>query len=419
MAFTSIQGSAKRLRIYIGDSDQWQGKPLSTVLLEHLKKEGLAGATVYRGVAGFGAHSRIHTAAILDLSTDLPLIIEVIDTPEKIQHALESVSPMIREGLVTLEGVEVIAYTHRFLHPLPADKAVKEIMTREPLAAREDQSLLSAWEQMLRHNLKALPVIDARGRVVGMLTHEDFMERAGLNARLAVAQRLDEDSLAAEMHILRQSNLQVRQVMSQPPVTIRQDDPLGLAAERLVRHHFTRLPVVDEQGALVGVLSRLDLLRQVMDLPEKTPRLGGEPGAGRLAGDVMDRDIPLVPEDTGLAGVVASFLSSGEHRVIVVNREGRPVGLISDSDVVGRIQPVHRRGILGALRGRAGLPSVTVSARELMSPGVETVSADTSVVQAVQKMLAAGRKWLVVVDGEGRPLGLIDRAIALESLIRK
>ena len=100
----SIPGQAKRLRIYIGDSDQWRGKPLSAVLLEQLKQEGLAGATVFRGVAGFGAHSRIHTAAILDLSTDLPIVIEVIDTPEKIQHALEVVSPMIREGLITRKG---------------------------------------------------------------------------------------------------------------------------------------------------------------------------------------------------------------------------------------------------------------------------------------------------------------------------
>ena len=194
MAFTSMSGSAKRLRIYIGDSDQWRGKPLYAVLLEHLKKEGLAGATVYRGVAGFGAHSRIHTASILDLSTDLPLVIEVIDTPEKIARAVETVSPMVREGLMTVEGVEVVAYTHRFLRPLPADRPVRQIMTPDPLAVRQDEAVLAAWEKMLRQNIKALPVVDRDGRVVGLLTHADVMERAGLNARLAVAQRLDEET---------------------------------------------------------------------------------------------------------------------------------------------------------------------------------------------------------------------------------
>ena len=418
MTFTSIQGSAKRLRIYIGDSDQWQGKPLYAVVLEHLKQEGLAGATVYRGIAGFGAHSRIHTTAILDLSTDLPLIIEVIDSPPKIQQALESISPMIREGLITVEGVEVITYTHRLLRPLPADQLVRTLMTREPIAIRDDQALLSAWELMLQHNLKALPVIDAQNRVVGLLTHEDFLERAGLHARLAVAQRLDASSLAEEMQILRRSHLRVSEVMSQPPITIRLDDSLGLAAERLVKHGFTRLPVVNEHGRLAGMLSRLDVLRQVMNIPIETPRQAAGSGVGRLAGEVMTQAVPLVPEDTDLAGVIASFLSSGEHRVLVVNPVGQPVGLISDSDVVGRIQPAHRRGILGALRGRAAPPDISTTARELMSPGVETISSDTPVVLAIQKMLAAGRKWLVVIDEEGKPLGLIDREIALESLIR-
>ncbi len=125
MAFNTIQGKAKRLRIYIGDSDQWRGVPLYAALLETLKKKGLAGATVIRGVAGFGAHSRIHTASILSLSTDLPLVIEVIDLEDKIQQAIELISPMVGEGLITLEDIEVLSYLHRYLRPLPAEKRVK------------------------------------------------------------------------------------------------------------------------------------------------------------------------------------------------------------------------------------------------------------------------------------------------------
>lgn len=418
MAFTSIKGSAKRLRIYIGDSDLWRGRPLYVVLLEHLKKEGLAGATVYRGVAGFGAHSRIHTAAILDLSADLPLIIEVIDTPEKIERALETTSPMVREGLITVEGVEVVSYVHRFLRPLPSDRQVQEIMTKDPVMVQQDEPVLSAWEKMLKQNIKALPVVDARRRVVGLVTHEDCMDRAGLNARLAVAQRLDEETLAAEMQILRSSNLTAGDVMSHPPITVQRDDPLGRAAGLLVRYSITRLPVVDEDGRLVGMISRLDVLRQVMDIPEREQKESAGSGVGRLAGEIMSKQIPIVQEETDLAGVIASFISSGEHRVIVVDAAGLPVGMISDSDVVGRIQPAHRKGLLGALRGGKKLPDVSAAARELMSPGVETIAAGTTVVEAVQQMLRAGRKWLVVIDEQGKPAGLIDREIALEALIR-
>ncbi|HQV70316.1 MAG TPA: DUF190 domain-containing protein [Thermoflexales bacterium] len=108
---------AERLAIYIGESDRWHGKPLYVAILETLKTNHFAGATVTRGVAGFGAHSHIHTAAILRLSEDLPLIIFVVDTPEKIQKAIELVGPMVNEGLMTLEDVRVLRYTHRGAKP--------------------------------------------------------------------------------------------------------------------------------------------------------------------------------------------------------------------------------------------------------------------------------------------------------------
>ncbi len=418
MSNPTIERNAQRLRIYIGESDQWQGKPLYAALLDHLKQAGMAGATVTRGVAGFGAHSRIHTAAILRLSEDLPLIVEVVDSPEKIQQALEIIQAMVNEGLITVEPVEVIAYTHRYLHPLPADRPVAEIMTRDPVTALASQSALEAWERMLQHNIKALPVLDESGQVVGLLTFEDYLERVGLNARLAVAQRLDEDSLRAEMDVLRSSQLKTSDVMSRPPVIIRADEPVGLAAQRMVEREITRLPVVDERGKLVGVVSRLDLLRQVMSVPHQAHKQAVSPVTGRLAGEIMSTDVPQVRQDERLSKIISAFLSSGQHRLIVVDRNGRPTGLISDSDVVGRIQAPLRKGILGALRGRNRPPDVSITAAELMSPGVETIDADTTLVEAIQRMVDAGRKWLVVVDAEGKPVGLVDREIALRALIR-
>lgn len=109
----NLLNKAQLLTIYIGESDHWQGQPLYIAILETLRREGFAGATVLRGVAGFGAHSRIHTAAILRLSEDLPLVIEVVDNPEKIAQAVELVEPMMQEGLVTVQEIRVLRYTHR------------------------------------------------------------------------------------------------------------------------------------------------------------------------------------------------------------------------------------------------------------------------------------------------------------------
>ena len=100
----------KLLRIFVGESDKHEGLPLYDWIVRKAREHGLAGATVLRGLEGFGAHSRLHTAKILRLSTDLPIVIEIVDTEEKIQAFLPSIDDAIGEGLVTLEKVEVRFY---------------------------------------------------------------------------------------------------------------------------------------------------------------------------------------------------------------------------------------------------------------------------------------------------------------------
>lgn len=105
-----IEGEGKLLRIFIGESDTWHGKPLYEAIVLRLREEGLAGATVIRGIEGFGAHSHLHTARILRLSEDLPLVIEVVDSAERVEAILPVLDEMVTEGLVTLERVQVLKY---------------------------------------------------------------------------------------------------------------------------------------------------------------------------------------------------------------------------------------------------------------------------------------------------------------------
>ena len=100
------------LRVFIGESDKYQGRPLYEVIVEKARAAGLAGATVLRGTTGYGAASRIHTAKILRLSEDLPMVVEIVDKPERVAEFLPELDAMIDEGLITLEKVEVIAYRH-------------------------------------------------------------------------------------------------------------------------------------------------------------------------------------------------------------------------------------------------------------------------------------------------------------------
>jgi PII-like signaling protein len=101
------------LRIFVGESDQYEGLPLFEWLVRSARKHGLAGATVLRGLEGFGAHSRVHTAKILRLSSDLPIVVEIVDTIEKIEAFMPIVDEAVSEGLATLERVQIRFYRSR------------------------------------------------------------------------------------------------------------------------------------------------------------------------------------------------------------------------------------------------------------------------------------------------------------------
>jgi len=107
-----LPAEADLLRVFIGESDKFEGRPLYEAIVHEARKRGMAGATVLRGALGFGAHSRLHSAKILRLSEDLPMVVEIVDKPERIEEFLPKLDAMIDEGMVTIEKVQVFAYRH-------------------------------------------------------------------------------------------------------------------------------------------------------------------------------------------------------------------------------------------------------------------------------------------------------------------
>jgi PII-like signaling protein len=114
-----LEGEAKLLRIFIGESDKWHGRPVYEAIVLKARELHLAGATVLRGPMGFGANSRLHTVKVLRLSEDLPVVIEIVDSEEKIGSLLPFIDEVVTEGLVTLEKVHVIKYTTKSAQPSP------------------------------------------------------------------------------------------------------------------------------------------------------------------------------------------------------------------------------------------------------------------------------------------------------------
>jgi hypothetical protein len=119
---TKMVGEKVLMRIFIGEQSRYYNKPLYEALVEMFRQEGFAGATVLRGICGFGPHRVFHTQKLLDLSADLPLVVEVVDTQEKIDAIMPRIDEMMEGGMITLEKATVLRYTHKHEKPVKGEQ---------------------------------------------------------------------------------------------------------------------------------------------------------------------------------------------------------------------------------------------------------------------------------------------------------
>jgi CBS-domain-containing membrane protein/PII-like signaling protein len=415
-----IVGTGKRVRIYIGELDKAAGhhEPLWETILEFLRKEGAAGATMVRGLAGFGAHSKLHVARFPDLVPDLPVLVEWIDGPERVERLLPHISELVRTGTITLEDVDIVKYTHRDPRPLPPDR-VDEVMTRDVVSVHPDTPLGEVVRQLLDRDFRALPVVDAEQRLVGIITNRDLVERGGLSARVELLGALAGSALERELAASGIRGRPAADVMTTEVTNVRPDEALERAAHMMAEQRIKRLPVVDYAGRLVGILSRVDVLR-TMGEDYHAPSAAEQPPThhpARVVGDLIRTDVPSVSADAPLGVVLDAVTSTRLNRAIVVDGDRRVLGVVTDADLLRRLDPGAETGLIAALMGRGRFRGETkATARDVMRTPALTVSADMPLAEAAQRMLEARRKVLPITDGDGRLLGVADRADLLGSM---
>jgi len=323
----------------------------------------------------------------------------------------------VREGLITLEDVKILKYTHRGLNPLPGYRLVKEVMSSPAISISPQENVATAWSKMVEYQLKALPVINENQQVVGIITDEDLVSRAGLLQRLSMAKQLDPETIAKEIRQLAESHQLVEDIMTRPVIITSEDTALSHAVGLMKKHHLKRIPVTGKSGKLVGMLSRLDVLRQIVPIENtlslSTPFLN----MPRLVGDVMSAEIPLVYEEDQVEKIITTLMKYQSHRLIVVDDQNRVSGIISDVDIVNRIPGQSKSTILSAFKQSGESMVSNVSARQIMSKEPIQAQVDLPIPEAIQMMISEGRKIMVIVDVEKHPLGLIDRQSLLEALI--
>jgi CBS domain-containing protein len=420
-----IIGVAKKITIYIGESDKWQRKPLYLAILEMLRKENCAGATVTRAIAGFGAHSRIHTASLVDLSADLPLVIEWVDNPARVERVTPRLREMVSEGLITIQDVEVITYSHRQLSELPTAAPVHDIMSREVHTVRADTPLAEAVELLLDKIYRTLPVVDENNRVIGILTDGDLLSRAKLPAT-SLQQELTQAEVRQELQHLRQAGQTVGEVMTSNPITITPEITISQAVNLMVEHDIKRLPVVDSGGRLLGLVSRVNVLRALAQPPvAETPRPAPPPGQHIRVGDMMMANVPSVKANASLAEIVDLLVSNAQRRVVVVDEQRRVTGIITDGDLLRRATSGERTGIIQSLAHRLPLGQTDKfhlsrrTATEVMTSPVITITPETSLTEALRLLLKHHIKRLPVVDTDNRLVGLVGRGGVLQVISRE
>ncbi|HEU5423402.1 MAG TPA: CBS domain-containing protein, partial [Nitrolancea sp.] len=288
---------------------------------------------------------------------------------------------------------------------------------------------------LVERNYRALPVVDPAGKLVGLVTNGDLIERGSLGLRAELLHLLDPQALGQLLAKLAESGRTAADVMTADVVTVTPGTSLADAAHLMALKRLKRLPVVDAEGRLMGIVARVDVLRaatagagaQPVDAETEVP--AASPGA--TVAEVMTTQAPTVAANAGLPEVIEAVVSTRLNRAVVVDEERRPLGVVTDAELLGRLDPAALPGLARLLMGK--LPFVRLSdaereqlrfaqgtrAAELMLTPVLTVRGETPALEAASLMLQRRYKILPVVDAEGRLIGLLDRADLLRAVARR
>lgn len=419
-----LQGEAIRVTIYIGESNRYRGANLYMAILEFLRREGASGATISRALAGFGAHSRIHTNAIEVLSSDLPIRIEWIDLPARVERLLPQLQQMVDDGLIVREPVTVVQYSMgRSKDPL--GQPVAHVMSEEIITVLRTAPVAEVVTLLLERGVRSAPVVDDAGRLVGIITDGDLLNRAGLTTRIGLQKDLPADQVHALLNALRQSSLTASEIMTTPAIFVRNDEPVRTAVTHMIKHNLKRLPVVNEEGRLIGMVSRIDIFR-IVEFHQGSPTVGEDaPRLGRSVAELMYTDVPTVGPEASLEEIVQALERSRRRRVVVVDPDHRVLGIITDGDLLRRSRQKQLPGLMTRLRSllvgeqavAQVLPDAGERATDLMTSPVITVQPDTPLAEALRLMTTHAVKRLPVVDADGRLIGLLGRASVLRGLL--
>jgi CBS domain-containing protein len=301
----------------------------------------------------------------------------------------------------------------------PLSIRVKDVMSTDVATVNPTTPLAQVVELLIQRGVKAAPVVEA-GRVVGVITGGDLLQRAGMDLRLSLQRALPRETMDEQLQQLAAQGQTAAEVMSTPAITVQDNAKLSEVAQLMADKHLKRLPVVDAQGGLVGLVSRLDVLATAASSVQAGETLSILPvGALHTAGDVMFRDVPTVNPDAPLNEVLNKLVATPLRRVVVVDEDRHVLGLIVDADLLAQVNPREKPGVFRTLIARLSLaaaevPAMSGRAADVMRRELFAVHENTPLTEVVQMLVEKRVKRLIVTDASGRLVGMVDR----QSLLR-
>ncbi|HBF36724.1 MAG TPA: histidine kinase [Firmicutes bacterium] len=420
----------KMITIFTSEDRTWNGKPLYEAVLNYIK--GLrtaARCTVWRGLAGCYENGEIATQKLLELSYNMPLKIEIIIPGSEAEAVLTSLDPMITDGIVAVNDLNIRSFKSS-KRLVPGYLKVKEVMTSSPKTASLDTPVREIADLLLASAFKGIPVMDPNHHVAGIITQQDLIQKGNMPMRLGLLARLEPGQ---RKELLKPNSSQkAREIMTHPVITIKEEQHLSEAVRLMVQRKLKRIPVINEQGTLVGMLSRVDIFHSMTQsapgwahLEERNIVITNNTSVK----EIMTREMNTVKPETPISEVIEKICSDDIQRAAVVDNQGRFLGLISDFDLLPFISnypltiwDLFVSKLTFSEAGRKNKELVdhlkAKTAAEIMQKNIITILEDATADEAVQLMTEKELKRLPVIDNNGNFKGMISRDSVLRALIK-
>jgi CBS domain-containing protein len=413
------------IEIFTSEDAKYKGHGLSAAIVRRVHDLRIAArCVVFRGIEGCYENGEMATQGIEVLSFNMPLKIEVVLPASELDRVLPVVEEMVEDGIVLVKAAETRVHNLK-ARLLPENLRVSDIMTGRPKAVKPQTPVSDIIRLLLDSPFNSVPVVDEQDHPVGIVTQGDLIKRAGMPIRLGLLKDLTQDNLDETLDAL--SEKSAKEIMTAPAITTYQDADVQQTIKQMLAKELKRMPVVDSQKKLIGMLSRFDVFKTVT---RETPewRVIKDQGIDvcniRYVGEILRRDARAVKADTPLEEVMKIIDENDIQRVMVVDDAGKLMGMIFDRDLL-QLFAGHRVGIWDRITSKLTFTAMgqrhkavveaakKQTAEEIMRKDLITLHEDTTLDEAIRLMTYHQIKLIPVLAKDGKFIGVVTRNMLL------